>query len=73
MDEVLTRHKILALEDPSNHAWKKKQFERIVHRVGDCAVGRTNHYAIDFLEDVKCACAREWIPFDGDTYNELVR
>ena len=27
---------------------------------------------IDFVEDVKCACAREGVPFDHDIFNELV-
>ena len=28
--------------------------------------------AIDFLEDIKCACAREGIQFDDDIFNELI-
>ncbi len=62
---------ILAFEDPSNRAWQKKQFETIVRRVGDCSVGLADHSAIDFLEDVKCACAREGVVFDDDVYNEV--
>jgi len=27
---------------------------------------------IDFVEDLKCACAREGVPFDNDIFNELV-
>lgn len=62
---------ILAIEDPSDRAWQKKQFERIVHRIRDCSVGHAGRSAIDFLEDVKCACAREGVVFDDDVYNEL--
>jgi len=35
-------------------------------------VGRAGYSAIDFLEDVKCACAPEGIQFDDDILNELV-
>jgi hypothetical protein len=35
-------------------------------------VGRADYSAIDFLEDVKCACAREGVRFDDDIFNELV-
>ncbi len=62
---------ILALEDPSNRAWQKKHLEKIVRRIRDCSVGSAGYSAIDFREDVKCACAREGVVFDDDIYNEL--
>jgi hypothetical protein len=36
-------------------------------------MGRRNYSGIDFVEDVKCACAREAVIFDDDLFNELVR
>jgi hypothetical protein len=41
-------------------------------RIRDNTVGQNGYSAIDFLEDVKCACAREGIQFDDDIFNELV-
>jgi len=35
-------------------------------------VGHADYCALDFLEDVKCACAREGIHFDDDIFNGLV-
>ena len=35
-------------------------------------VGHAGYSAIDFLEDVKCACAREGIQLDDDIFNGLV-
>jgi hypothetical protein len=63
---------ILALPDPRNRAWQKKQLEKIVRRIRDNSVGRADHSGIDFLEDVKYASAREGISFDDDIFNELV-
>jgi hypothetical protein len=40
-----------------DRAWKKKQLEKIVRRIRDSTVGHSGYSAIDFLEDVKCACA----------------
>jgi hypothetical protein len=60
-----------AIHDPRNRAWRKKKLERIVRRIRDRYVG-TGCSAIDFLEDVKCACAQEDVEFDNDLYNELV-
>jgi hypothetical protein len=62
---------IMATPDPRNRAWRKKKLERIVGRIRDRHVG-TDCSAIDFLEDVKCACAEEDLEFDNDIYNELV-
>jgi hypothetical protein len=39
--------------------------------VRDISVGRANYSMADFVEDVKCGCAREGIPFDNDVFNEL--
>jgi hypothetical protein len=63
---------IVAIPDSRNRAWKKKQHEKIVRRIRDSTVGHAGYSAIDFLEDVKCACAREGVQFDDDIFNELV-
>jgi hypothetical protein len=63
---------IVAVPDPRNRAWKKKQLEKIVRRIRDNTVGRAGYSGIDFVEDVKYACAREGLPFDNDLFNELV-
>jgi hypothetical protein len=62
---------IHALMDPRNRAGQKKQLEKIVRRIRDNAVGRADYSTSDFVEDVKCACARESVPFDKDIFNEL--
>ncbi len=64
---------IVAVPDPRNRAWQKKQLEKIVRRIRDNSVGREGYSRIDFVEDVKCACAREGVAFDHDLFNELVR
>jgi hypothetical protein len=63
---------IVAIPDPRNRAWQKKQLEKIVRRIRDSTVGHDRYAAIDFLEDVKCACAREGVRFDDDIFNGLV-
>jgi hypothetical protein len=63
---------IVAIPDSRNRVWKKKQLEKIVRRIRDSTVGHAGYSAIDFLEDVKCACAREGVRFDDDIFNELV-
>ena len=63
---------ITAKLDPCNRAWQKKRLEKIVRRVRDISVGRFGYSMTDFVEDVKCSCAREGIPFDNDVFNELV-
>ena len=63
---------IVTLRDPRNRAWQKKQIEKIVRRIRDSTVGRSGYSGVDFVEDVKCACAREAVPFDNDIFNELV-
>ena len=62
---------ILAVPDRRSRAWRKKQLEKIVLRIRDNSVGRADYSSIDFLEDVKSACAREAVPFDDDLFNEL--
>jgi hypothetical protein len=49
------------------------RLEKIVHKMRDISVGRPDYSMADFVEDVKCNCAREGIAFDNDTFNELVR
>lgn len=44
---------LVALPDPRNRAWLKKQLEKIVRRIRDNSVGRSDYSAIDFREDVK--------------------
>ena len=63
---------IVAVPDPRNRAWQKKRLEKIVHRIRDYSVGRADLSEADFVEDVKCACAREGVQFDNDVFNELV-
>ena len=63
---------IVHLPDPRNRAWQKKQLEKIVRRIRDSTVGRADYSWTDFVEDVKCACAREAVLFDHDIFNELV-
>jgi hypothetical protein len=62
---------IMATPDPRNRAWRKKRLERIVGRVRDRYVD-ADRSAIDFLEDVKCACAQVDVEFDNDLCSELV-
>src|SRR5437867_1801352 len=56
---------IVHLPDPRNRAWQKKQLEKIVRRIRDSSIGRADYSETDFLVDVKCACAREGLPFDN--------
>ena len=63
---------IVALPEPCNRAWQKKQLEKVVRRIRDSSVGRAGYSGVDFVDDVKCMCAREGVPFDNDIFNELV-
>jgi hypothetical protein len=63
---------ITAQPDPRNRAWQKKRLEKIVHKIRDISVGRANYSMSDFVEDVKCSCAREGVVFENDLFNELV-
>ena len=51
----------------------EEALEKIVRRIRDNSVGREGYSRIDFVEDVKCACAREGVAFDHDLFNELIR
>jgi GTP cyclohydrolase FolE2 len=62
---------LVALPDSGNRAWRKKQLEKIVRRIRENAVGRTDYSAGDLVEDVKRACAREAVAFDNDIFDEL--
>ena len=62
---------ILATPDPRNRIWRKKQLEKIVQRIRDNSVGLAGFSYSDFVEEIKCACAREGVPFDNDIFNEL--
>ena len=63
---------ITAQPDPRNRAWQKKRLEKIVHKIRDISVGRADYSMADFVEDVKCSCAREGVVFENDLFNELV-
>jgi hypothetical protein len=63
---------ITAQPDPRNRALQKKRLEKIVHKIRDISVGRSSYSMADFVEDVKCSCAREGIVFENDLFNELV-
>ncbi len=58
--------------DPRNRAWQKKRLEKIIHKIRDISVGRGDYSIADFVEDVKCSCAREGVVFENDLFNELV-
>jgi hypothetical protein len=63
---------IVAPPDPHNRAWHKQRLKKIVSTVSDISVGHADFSLADFVEDVKCRCAREDIVFDNDIFNELV-
>jgi hypothetical protein len=63
---------ITAQPDPRNRAWQKKRLEKIVHKIRDVSVGSSGYLMADFVEDVKCNCAREGVVFENDLFNELV-
>jgi hypothetical protein len=54
-----------------SRGWQKKKLERIIRKVRDNSAGLADCSAPDFLEDVKCACAREGVHFENDLFNEL--
>jgi len=54
-------------------AWRKRQLDRIIRKVRDNATGLAGYTGADFLEGVKCACARETGQFDNDLFKELAR
>jgi hypothetical protein len=63
---------ITAQPDPRNRTWQKKRLEKIVHKIRDISVGRSDYSMADFVDDVKCNCAREGVVFENDLFNELV-
>jgi predicted oxidoreductase (fatty acid repression mutant protein) len=63
---------ITAQPDPRNRAWQKKCLERIVQKIRDISIGRSGYSMSDFVEDVKCNCAREGVAFENDLFNEWV-
>jgi hypothetical protein len=64
---------ILARPDLRNRAFQKKRLEKIVRRVRESHIGKANYSSIDFVADVKAACAQESLQFDNDLFNELCR
>jgi hypothetical protein len=52
---------------------RKHALMRIVDRIRSLHVGAHNYTAIDFIEDVKIACAHEGVCFDNALFNELIR
>jgi hypothetical protein len=63
---------IVASPASRNRAWHKKRLKKIVSTVSDISVGSADFSLADFVEDVKCRCAREDSVFDNDIFNELV-
>ncbi len=63
---------IVTPPDPRNRAWQKKRLEKTVHKIRDISLGRSGYSMADFVEDVKCNCAREGVVFENDLFNELV-
>jgi DNA-binding Lrp family transcriptional regulator len=62
---------ILASADPSNSQSQKRELTRIMRRVRELKIGGQNYSMVDFVDDVKCACAREGVTFDNDWFNSL--
>ncbi len=66
---------ILDQANPSSQSRisRKHALKKIVDRIRSLHIGGHNYTAIDFIEDVKTACAREGVSFDNDLFNELMR
>src|SRR5439155_16588998 len=64
---------ILTLPDSQNRAFQKRRLEKIVRRVRESHFGKANYSSIDFVADVKLACAQQGLRFDNDLFNELCR
>jgi hypothetical protein len=60
------------IQGQGQHYPTKERLKRIVSTVSDISVGRADYSIADFVEDIKCHCAREDIVFDNDIFNELV-
>jgi serine/threonine protein kinase len=54
------------------HLKTSPSLEKIVQRIRDNSVGLAGFSYSDFVEDIKCACVRDGVPFDNDIFNELV-
>ena len=63
---------IVTQPHPRNRAWQKKRLEKIVHIIRDISIGRGDYSMADFVEDVKCNCARQGVVFENNLFNELV-
>jgi hypothetical protein len=50
----------------------KHTLKKIVDRIRFLHIGAHNYTLIDFIEDVKIACAREGVLFDNNLFNELM-
>jgi hypothetical protein len=61
---------ILASNDPPNRQQQKRALARIVKRIRELRVG-ANDSIVDFVDNVKRACAREGVVFDNDLFNSL--
>jgi DNA-binding Lrp family transcriptional regulator len=66
---------ILDQANPSSQSRisRKHALKKIVDRIRSLHIGGHNYTAIDLIEDVKIACAREGVSFDNDLFNELIR
>lgn len=66
---------ILDQANPSSQSRisRKHALKKIMDRIRSLHVGAHNYTAIDFVEDVKTACAREGVCFDNDLFSELIR
>jgi hypothetical protein len=66
---------ILDQANPSSQSRisRKHALKKNVDRIRSLNVGAHNYTAIDFIEDVKIACAREGVLFDNDLFNDLAR
>ena len=62
---------ILSSTDPRNSQNQKRALAKIMKRIRDLHVGAHNYSIVDFVDDVKGACAREGVVFDNDLFNSL--
>jgi len=62
---------ILTSQDPRNGQHQKRALAKIVKRIRDLHVGAHNYSIVDFVDDVKRACACEGVVFDNDLFNSL--
>jgi hypothetical protein len=62
---------MVASQDPRNGQQQKRALTKIMKRIRDLHVGAHNYSIVDFVDDVKRACAREDVVFDNDVFNSL--